>query len=43
MHSIQQVTENVKGIVIDCAGHWIANERPDALLKELLTFFADDS
>ncbi len=43
MQSLRNVAETVQGVVIERAGHWLANERPDALLKELLTFFADNS
>jgi len=31
----------VRGGVIECCGHWIAEERPDYLIEQLLAFFAE--
>jgi pimeloyl-ACP methyl ester carboxylesterase len=34
------VAENVRGGVIPECGHWVAEERPEYLNDQLLTFFA---
>jgi pimeloyl-ACP methyl ester carboxylesterase len=39
VRSMQALAENVRGGVIERCGHWIAEERPDELLAQLLTFF----
>lgn len=38
---MQAVAEDVRGIVVERCGHFIANERPDYLAKQLLTFFGE--
>jgi pimeloyl-ACP methyl ester carboxylesterase len=40
--SLQQVAVNVQGGVIPHCGHWIASERPDYLVEQLLSFFKAD-
>jgi pimeloyl-ACP methyl ester carboxylesterase len=39
LRSMQLLAENVRGGVIEHCGHWIAEERPDYLLAQLLKFF----
>ncbi len=39
--SMQPLAENVRGVVIERAGHWLTDERPDALTRQLLTFFGE--
>jgi len=40
--SMQSLAENVRGGVIERCGHWIAEERPDYLIPELLKFFGEE-
>jgi len=40
--SARRVAENVRGGEIADCGHWIPEEKPEELLQELLTFFAED-
>jgi pimeloyl-ACP methyl ester carboxylesterase len=40
--SLQQVAVNVQGGVIPRCGHWIASERSDYLVEQLLNFFKAD-
>jgi len=40
--SMQPVANGVRGGVIECCGHFIAEERPEALVEQLLTFFGED-
>ena len=35
------VAENVRGVVIERAGHWLADENPADLTDALITFFAE--
>ncbi|GAB4216122.1 MAG: alpha/beta hydrolase [Roseiflexaceae bacterium] len=37
----QQLAEDVRGGVIERAGHWIAEEQPDILAAQLLAFFGE--
>ena len=37
--SLARFAENVQGVVIEQAGHWIPEEKPDELLGHLLAFF----
>src|ERR1051325_2365708 len=37
-----QVAENVKGVVLDGAGHWLTDERPKGLDAARLQFFAHE-
>lgn len=41
VRSLEQVANDVRGGVIDGAAHWIAEEQPEALLRELLAFFGE--
>lgn len=38
----QTLAENVRGGVIESCAHWIAEERPDYLIPELLKFFGEE-
>lgn len=42
LSSMQALAEDVRGGVIDRCGHWIAEERPDYLIEQLLTFFGEE-
>ena len=35
LRSMQELAENVRGGIVERAGHWIAEERPDYLLEQL--------
>lgn len=39
--SCREVAKDVRGGVIEGCAHWIAEEQPEALLRELLPFFAE--
>lgn len=39
LHSMRELATNVRGGVVERAGHWIAEERPDYLIEELSKFF----
>lgn len=39
--SISQVAEDVRGVLLPGAGHWLSDERPDELGAVLLDFFSD--
>jgi len=41
LRSMKALAENVRGGVVERCGHWIAEERPDYLIDQLLTFFAE--
>jgi pimeloyl-ACP methyl ester carboxylesterase len=41
MHSMRELAENVRGGMIERCGHWIAEERPDFLIEQLLAFFGE--
>lgn len=41
LDSLRLVAENVRGVVIAGSGHWVASERLDDLVQQLLTFFAE--
>ena len=41
MVSMQQLAEDVRGGTVEHAGHWLADERPDHLANQLLTFFGE--
>lgn len=42
VRSMQELAENVRGGVIERCGHWIAEERPDYLIEQLLSFFEEE-
>jgi pimeloyl-ACP methyl ester carboxylesterase len=37
--SMKSLATNVSGGIVPFSGHWIAEERPDFLIKELTNFF----
>lgn len=39
LNSTQGLAENVKGVIVPLSGHYIAEERPDYLIEELVKFF----
>lgn len=39
--SINQVANDVRGVLLPGAGHWLTDERPDELAALLLDFFTD--
>ncbi len=41
LRAMRELAENVRGGVVERAGHWIVEERADYLLEQLLTFFAE--
>ena len=43
IESLQRVAENVRGGLVRDCGHWIAEEQPDFLVKQLLDFYGDFS
>ncbi len=42
LRSLQTLAENVRGGEIDQCGHWVAEEQPEYLTKQLLTFFGEE-
>jgi pimeloyl-ACP methyl ester carboxylesterase len=40
--AMEKLATNVRGGSIPECGHWIAEEQPDFLIKELLAFFAEE-
>lgn len=38
-NSLRCVAENVQSVVIEKVGHWLVDEKPESVLKALLTFF----
>lgn len=41
LHSMKELAENVRGGMIERCGHWIAEERPEFLIEQLLAFFGE--
>ena len=39
-HAMDGLAEDVKGVVIDGAGHWVAEEAPEQVLGVLVGFLA---
>ena len=39
IHEIQQVAENVQGVIINNCKHWVAEKQPELLAEKLLAFF----
>jgi pimeloyl-ACP methyl ester carboxylesterase len=39
LDSTQRLAENVKDVIVPLSGHYIPEERPDFLIKELVKFF----
>ena len=42
LNSCQRVATDVRGGVIEGAAHWVAEEQPEALCRELLEFFGEE-
>ena len=42
LRSLQTLAENVRGGEIDQCGHWVAEEQPEYLTEQLLTFFGEE-
>jgi len=42
LNSMRELAEDVRGGVVERAGHWIAEERPDYLVQQLMTFFGEN-
>lgn len=42
LESLRRVATDVRGGVIEDCGHWIPEERPDALVEQLLAFFGEE-
>ena len=40
IESCQRVAHDVRGGIVEGAGHWIPEEQPDELARLLLAFFA---
>jgi len=43
LRSLQTLAENVRGGEIDQCGHWVAEEQPEYLTEQLLTFFGEEA
>ena len=41
IESLRRVADDVRGGIIKDCGHWIAEEQPDFLIEQLLTFFGE--
>ncbi len=39
--SMKLVARDVRGVIVPLSGHWIPDERPDFLIKELAKFFSE--
>lgn len=42
LHSCKKVANDVRGGIIEGCAHWVAEEQPEALTRELLAFFSGD-
>jgi pimeloyl-ACP methyl ester carboxylesterase len=40
LYGMQQLAQHVQGITVPNSGHWIPEERPDFVVKQLTTFFS---
>jgi pimeloyl-ACP methyl ester carboxylesterase len=40
LDSAGRVAEDVRGGAIENAGHWLAEEQPDEILRQMLAFFS---
>jgi pimeloyl-ACP methyl ester carboxylesterase len=36
--SLIPVTENLRGVLIDCCGHWLSEEQPEEFTRQILSF-----
>jgi pimeloyl-ACP methyl ester carboxylesterase len=42
LQSLQCVAENVRGGLVPTSGHWVAEEAPDFIAEQLLSFFGEE-
>jgi pimeloyl-ACP methyl ester carboxylesterase len=42
LQSLQRVAENVRGGLVPKSGHWVAEEAPDFIAEQLLSFFGEE-
>jgi len=43
LQSLQRVAENVRGGLVPKSGHWVAEEAPDFIAEQLLSFFGEET
>jgi pimeloyl-ACP methyl ester carboxylesterase len=43
LQSLQRVAENVRGGLVPKSGHWVAEEAPDFIGEQLLSFFGEET
>jgi len=43
LQSLQRVAENVRGGLVPKSGHWVAEEAPDFIGEQLLSFFSEET
>jgi pimeloyl-ACP methyl ester carboxylesterase len=43
LQSLQRVAENVRGGLVPKSGHWVAEEAPDFIAEQLLSFFGEEN
>jgi len=43
LYEMQNFAENVTGIKVPLSGHWIPEEQPDFVVKQLLNFFGGNN
>jgi pimeloyl-ACP methyl ester carboxylesterase len=43
LYSTQLLAANVLGITVPLSGHWIPEERPDIVIKQLVNFFGGNT
>ena len=43
LESLQRVAENVRGGLVPDSGHWVCEEQPEFVAKQLLAFFAEEA
>jgi pimeloyl-ACP methyl ester carboxylesterase len=43
LQSLERVAENVRGGLVPKSGHWVAEEAPDFIAEQLLSFFGEET
>jgi pimeloyl-ACP methyl ester carboxylesterase len=43
LYGMQKLAQNVTGIKVSLSGHWIPEERPDFVIKQLANFFGGNN
>ena len=43
VYGMKILAQNVRGIIVPNSGHWIPEERPDFVIKQLIKFFGGNS